>query len=981
MKITRKILSLLAIALIIFLLLSLLAQYINKSFIPNRLRPYLVKYVSQKIDKEIEVDAIRFALSRGFIIEGLRIFDGPKENGLMLLNTKEAVFRLLVAPSFKGYHFIIHRVVISEPIINLTRHKSGDWNISSFLKKDKKSKGSKHFKLSIKHIALAGGIVNVTDSFMGDKFQKSITNLNADIGLSLPSYIQTNLSAKIDNDPIEITSKYKLRSKELLIGISLDDFPISDYWNRYMPKDSRIKSGLCTTSLKVNVSNFKKITSQGNLHIKNLNGSYGSYAASGNYKLSGKATFDLETNKISSYALDLDFDRSDLTLGFKAIDSIKNITGRCALSPKIFSTTNLSASVYDCDAIISGQIRDPHKDFIVDAEIKTSLPFNQIPDIAELDIKSGQADIQTKVIYQKDGTYKVEGSSQIKDLRLTQKDINIGGNFDIKGKSYGKVGNWESIRYEGTVNYDSASMSSVGVFPFVSDAHGTASFSTKHITINRLIARAADTEISLKGSIDYKEKEPNIDLKLKADALSLSKLVSTLPDKIRSKLKGTKARGISSLDIHFIGKAGKPDSFTYKGKVLLKNASLTLPYWPQDLSNINCEIIFDKNKVSWKKLDFDMKEIRYHCYGELKTMPSPSISVNIKSKDVDVSTDVSIDNDNIIDISKLSGRFHDSSFLIKGKITDLNTIYSDLSGSIYLNLKDSPHFFTAHKDIIKKYKPEGTLKLKFSMRGPLKHLSDCAIFVEGTTDTINIWGLNFKDFYFDYRMKDNFIDVPVFVAYPYDGIINLSMRANLKSKEQPYMINIDVKDVDLHKLVQDSEMKDKKIKGTLASKAVLNGYLKEKNSMKGNGWLQVSDGYLWEFPVMRDMMEVIFMMPPEYVVLTDAFGNFSVKNNRIYTEDFKVLSEAASLLWIGSLGFNGSLDFNVTGRFAEDVIKRTTEPGRIASAILREAGSLIMEIRLTGTLKKPKYQIIPFPVKRILQEKIFGKVSDIFGKK
>jgi len=121
------------------------------------------------------------------------------------------------------------------------------------------------------------------------------------------------------------------------------------------------------------------------------------------------------------------------------------------------------------------------------------------------------------------------------------------------------------------------------------------------------------------------------------------------------------------------------------------------------------------------------------------------------------------------------------------------------------------------------------------------------------------------------------------------------------------------------------------------------------------------------------------MVPPENIVLTDAFGNFTIANNRVYTEDFKLLSKVASLLWVGSIGFDSTLDFNITGRFAENVIKQTTEPGRIASAILHEAGSLIMEVRLTGTLKEPIYQIVPFPLKRIFKEKVVDALNDIFG--
>jgi len=38
-----------------------------------------------------------------------------------------------------------------------------------------------------------------------------------------------------------------------------------------------------------------------------------------------------------------------------------------------------------------------------------------------------------------------------------------------------------------------------------------------------------------------------------------------------------------------------------------------------------------------------------------------------------------------------------------------------------------------------------------------------------------------------------------------------------------------------------------------------------------------------------------------------------------------------------------------------------------------------MEVRLTGTLKEPIYQIVPFPLKRIFKEKVVDALNDIFG--
>jgi hypothetical protein len=87
-----------------------------------------------------------------------------------------------------------------------------------------------------------------------------------------------------------------------------------------------------------------------------------------------------------------------------------------------------------------------------------------------------------------------------------------------------------------------------------------------------------------------------------------------------------------------------------------------------------------------------------------------------------------------------------------------------------------------------------------------------------------------------------------------------------------------------------------------------------------------------------------------------------------------MLSKKASLLWEGSLGFDGTLDFGITGGIEQDVTKQTSEPGKIVGRVVDEVGRQIMEIRLTGTLAEPRYQLLPFAGIK----KIFKKLTEPF---
>ncbi|MFH1868496.1 MAG: hypothetical protein ABH843_05950 [Candidatus Omnitrophota bacterium] len=971
--------------------------YVNRTLIPVKLKNQLEKSLSDYTLREVGIDKLTFSVAKGFVLDGIKVYEGPKDKGQFLLKADKVSFGIIFIPSFKKHRLIIPRVNIDNPYLHLKRLDDGTWNISGIIKKESKEKKPPPVSVSVNSVSFTGGEIYIEDTYRKVSSQKTIKALSGSVGLALPDAVNISCSGKIDEAFIKIISKFKPNKNELSAEIDTKNLPISEYWNEYLAIRSyansgvdaqdnlwldnlKIDSGICDGSIKISLSDFQKAKIEGGLSLRDLRVKFNDMTIMGNYKLSGKSQFDTENLANISYDSKLELDNANISTGIKQFKKVDEIKGVLLLSEKLWSTKELHCLLDKAPAIITAMVKSPHKDPTAEIEISSTLILKDISDTVKIDFAKGKAIINTKIDYaHKDKSYKVSGTSKIEDLKLRQKDITISGNFSIDGESKGIIGNWESLEYKGSMNFDKAQIEGMGLLPLVSNASGNAIFSTKHISIREFAGNAADTKISLNGNIEYQKKEPRIDLNLKTSKLSLAKLISTLPEELRSKLKDIDADGICSVDVALSGNMGDLESFTYNGSLSLKGGSAALPYWPNEISNIDCDVLFEKQKVTWKSLGFNIKDTRYHSYGSLADFVQPKISASLKSKDINLMAELNIDKNKTIHISKCSGGYRNSTFLLSGKVSDIKTAFAEISGSAQLNLEDAPYLLKSKKEALEKLKPEGNVKLTFDMRGPIKESADWDLSAEGNSSAIHLWGLEFKDFYLDYRMKDNFIDIPVLAVYPYGGVINVTLRANMKTGEKPYLINIDVKDIDLQQLIQDTKLKDKKIKGSFAAKSVLNGYLDRKDSLYGNGWLQISDGYLWEFPVMRGITDVIFMIPPEYVTLTDAFGNFSVKNNRIYTEDFKLLSKAASFLWVGSLGFDTTLDFGVTGRFAEDIIKKTTEPGRIASAILHEAGNLIMEIRLTGTLAKPKYQLVPFPIKKIFQENVVGKFKDIFG--
>ncbi|NQT89690.1 MAG: hypothetical protein HQ558_00350 [Candidatus Omnitrophica bacterium] len=974
MKVRYKIL----IGVAILLVLSYASiSYLNRTFIPVRLKHFLVKNLEEQLQRDVEIDKLQFSITKGFILTNTRIYEDTVKNDKYLFKADEISFGIIFIPSIKNYHLIIPHLNLKGPYLNLQRSETGDWNIPPSLLGKKEKKASR-FRIIVKAVTFDSGGVDFRDQYQKRHFQKSLIGLKGSAGLSFPDLLTLDCSGNIDKALIKIGSRFHPVQKQLSIELEADNLALADYCNAYFKDRIGLYSGICGGRIKAEVINFQDAKVRGSLNLQDLNADIRDMAISGNYTLEGSAKLDLKDFSIAGYDLKLGAEGAKVTTTKKAFKEIGNIYGLISLSDENWSTKKLSCSIYGSPSIITGNVTRPDKDFIINAEISSDMALKNIADAVNMDIESGDAKIKTRVTYRKDGTFNISARSQIADLTLFQKDTIISGDFIINGDSSGTAGDWESLQYKGVIDFANVKIEGVESLPLISDASGEAAFDTKRMTIKNLTGTAADSTIRLSGDIGYKAKEPAINMRLVADNLSLAKFLSSLPEEIGARFSGIEADGLCSLDLKFNGTGKKLEAFDYEGRLLLKGCSVNMPHWPKKITDIDCDVQFTKDEILWRDLNLDIRGTKYHSYGKLIDFKKPKISITLESEYTKAIAEIEIE-DKIISILKCKGSYRGSSFSANGKISNIKNPYAVIAGSVNLDMKDTPHIFTSQKDRLTRLKPAGAVRVKFDMSGPLKDFPEWRLSLEATSESIYICGLKLKDLYIDLRMKDRFIDIPVAAAYPYNGVVNIDARINLNTKDKPYIINIDVKDIDLRQLVEDTELEEKKIKGAFGGQVVLNGYLGQKDSLKGRGWLQIADGYLWEFPVMRGMVEIVFGMPPEYITLTDAFGNFALENNRIYTEDFKMLSKVASLLWVGSLGFDGTLDFNITGRFAEDIAKQTTQPGKIASAILREAGDLIMEIRLGGTLAKPKYQIIPFPVKRILREKVVDKIKDIFG--
>ena len=413
-----------------------------------------------------------------------------------------------------------------------------------------------------------------------------------------------------------------------------------------------------------------------------------------------------------------------------------------------------------------------------------------------------------------------------------------------------------------------------------------------------------------------------------------------------------------------------------KKPITLKNLRLQGEYLPDKSINYStsCNISPEFQVMLHSKGMYLFKEKIFTADFRLKNQEFVS-SGNIKAE-----------NDKI-QLSNLHAEFLNSKLEASAEISN----YS-LSPQLNLNAKSQIEL----SDIIKIYKrypvpsrdktihclnniePRGLCKLEFSMEGTLQNPKALQIISNVNSKHIELFRLNFGEMTLDVTMKEGIIQIPKFSFSPYGGAINIILEADINQRNLPYAMQISAGEVDLSKWKLDTGLKDKEILGSFSSEFIVTGNGFNSDAIKAKGWAMITQGRLWEIPILGSLADFLGVSALKRVIIKEAAGNFAVANQKLYSQDLHFLSDEVILLAKGLMDFKGNLNVNITSSFTPKFLQSGGQFGRIASLVVDQTGKFIGNIKLTGTIKKPKYSLVAIPLEKIIGGKIFESLKGLF---
>ena len=438
----------------------------------------------------------------------------------------------------------------------------------------------------------------------------------------------------------------------------------------------------------------------------------------------------------------------------------------------------------------------------------------------------------------------------------------------------------------------------------------------------------------------------------------LSILQNILKERLKFNFPGS-IQGDARLSLNIISQLNSQAGPQLSGYLETTDSVVKIEKIKSPFENIRGRVNFTQNQLKWEKLNLMYSGVDYETSGQITDFKAPGIQLKLVSSDLAFDSLFAV-NDKLITISQLSGRYLNSKFAISGNINtrDPKNPATDINGTLNLDIEDLKKPLERTRAFLESSKLKGTAGIKFNLKGNPTDFKACAIQAQASSRDLSIYGLRPQELALDYYQEAGLIDIPRIRLAIYDGVAEGSAKLNLNSPNLPFWLAAEVKGVKIEKLKNDTPAKAHNLSGNLNGQIKINAFANDISRLNGSGRILIVDGRLWELDLFKGMGSLIFVQDFSSIIFSEASCSFIIQDKYILTNDLIMKSSMVNIDGAGKIGFDNSIDASLNVNINDDMVPLTGTAKDIATVILGQAGRFGV-IKITGTLKSPKYKFNP----------------------
>ena len=949
------------IVLIFLLILTFLIgllTYVNNVFLPIKLKEIIVHEASKKLNRPVAIESLYYVPLKGLVFKNVVIRDKAPQTE-KIFSAQEISVSIFYIPLIFQKKVIIPSLVIDDPFVMISRERTGLWNFQDLFTPPERKTSSPSLSAYIAGLTINNGTLVFFDKNISRDAIEKIEHINIHASLALPQNMKATIKifprgvgalkvfADLNYDFISQDFLCQLRAENLLLEkfsgyINHPDLVLQKAKMSVAALDLAQRAGKISghgefvfSAVQLKIQEKKAITLSPTISVSEID------IQNDQWRIKGRADI-----KQGQCALENDtLFSADILYDFAATYADKKITAEGNISS--LNATGKSAKNLNFSLQPQGKLSFSFANNIMEIKTQLKLANTQI-------------------------TFKP--NAQFTDSP----------NFDFS-LTHDPAGKTTPLTYSMTLSFANGKIINLPVVKTVENISGKISLAPNKFSGESLTALVSQTPLSFSGTIENFQ-DPYLNISFGAKDLDLASWKGLANQYLPA--NDIDVQGISTFNIKYKGKVKKLAGSSVNCTISLKNAAFKNTALKEGITGISGDIAYVVASLnpshylpddgSWKDIKLTFQDKTYILNGSLKFN---NLDTTVKRDDLTLTLNSKLFPDRL-KIIALNAQYKESKASVQGEVfypkdNNESKINVELGGSLALeNLSD---LVPALKEKLTSASPQGTCAINGLFTGTPTQWRDWSLAFTLKSDRVRLYGYTLGQVLIKYDQRDRFINNLSLSSSLYDGLLTAQGSSDLSINEMPYKIIFNIKDVNFAKLKDDTPLKDKDIAGMLTATYSGTGPLADLLLSQGQGSLSIKNGKLWQFDVLKGLAQLLFVPGKENITLDSAEGNFSVVSQKVLVKDALVKGNQVELSCNGMVNFKGELDFDIVSRFAEGVIRSSDSLQKTIAAFLSQAEDFLT-VKITGTLKEPKYKVIPRPLNVIQKTKdfIFDALPNIF---
>lgn len=414
---------------------------------------------------------------------------------------------------------------------------------------------------------------------------------------------------------------------------------------------------------------------------------------------------------------------------------------------------------------------------------------------------------------------------------------------------------------------------------------------------------------------------------------------------------------------------GSPHAPQISATLQMEDGRLTHPAIGA-LEHLRGRVRLEPNLVTVTGMTGHWRDAPVQLDGTLVNFAAPEIDAAVRWGEVAAEAALAIEGRRMT-ITNLVTTYRHSRAQTTGEITvetlqPEGTLYSEFA----LDLTDLP--------ALAPWQLGGVVKGRAFLKGPLTSPHAWELGIKAHAGSLAVRGLTFENVHGEYQQRGPEAAVPTLTARCYGGVLSASGTVQWLPSQRPFTAQMAVANTELGRLAADTPWRQHQLAGLLSGEWSLRGNAQAlPQTLDGHGRLQVTNGRLFELPLLKGLADLLGAPALRRVTFREAAGTFAVNRGVLSTSDLTFYGDLTTLTATGTVGPAGALDARIIVSIDPTAFEQSPQFAKAAGQFLYQAGYLIGEVKVGGTLDHPTHEIVPVTLNRILKEQVFERLRGL----